>query len=94
VFTLWYLLAILAAVVIAITGIDPVRLTIYTTALGAFALLFTFAPLLVIANDARYMGDQRNGRLANVAGVFFLVVLTIITIITIPLFIVSGGGGG
>src|SRR5438270_12647391 len=32
-FTLWYLLAILVATVIAITGIDPVRLTIYTTAL-------------------------------------------------------------
>jgi len=71
-----------------------VRLTIYTTALGAFALPFTFAPLLIIANDTRYMGDQRNGRLANIAGVFFLIVLTIITVITIPLFIMSGGGGG
>ncbi len=40
------------------------------------------------------MGEQRNGRLANVAGVFFLVVLTIVTLITIPLFILSGGGGG
>jgi len=93
-FTLWYLLAILAAVIIAITGIDPVRLTIYTTALGAFALPFTFAPLLIMANDTRYMGDQRNGRLANIAGVFFLGMLTIITVITVPLFIMSGGGGG
>lgn len=93
-FTLWYLLAILAATVIAITGIDPVRLTIYTTALGAFSLPFTFAPLLIIANDTRYMGDQRNGRLANVAGAFFLIVLTIITILTLPLLVLSGGGGG
>lgn len=92
-FTLWYLLAILTATVIAITGIDPVRLTIYTTALSAFSLPFTFAPLLIIANDKRYMGDQCNGRLANVACVFFLVVLTVITILTLPLLILSGGTG-
>jgi len=76
VFTLWYLVAILATVAIGVSGIDPIKLTIYTTALAAFSLPFTFAPLLVIANDARYMGEQRNGRLANVAGVFFLIVLT------------------
>ena len=93
-FTLWYLLAILVATVIAITGVDPVRLTIYTTALGAFALPFTFAPLLIIANDEQYMGDQCNGRLANIAGIFFLVVLTLITILTLPLLVLSGGGGG
>jgi Mn2+/Fe2+ NRAMP family transporter len=63
-------------------------------ALGAFALPFTFAPLLIIANDTRYMGDQRNGRLANVAGIFFLIVLTVVTILTLPLLILSGGGGG
>lgn len=94
VFTLWYAVAILLAMVIAFTGIDPIKLTIYTTALAAFSLPFTFAPLLIVANDERYMGEQRNGLLANIAGVFFLVVLTIVTIITIPLFFMSGFGGG
>jgi manganese transport protein len=94
VFALWYLMAILIAVAIAVTGIDPIKLTIYTTALAAFSLPFTFAPLLIVANDEKYMGEQRNGILANVAGVFFLVVLTSVTLITIPLFILSGGGGG
>ncbi len=92
-FTLWYLLAIVLAVIIGITGIDPIRLTIYTTALAAFSLPFTFAPLLIIANDERYMGEQRNTPLANVAGFFFLAVLAIVTVVTIPLFIMSGGGG-
>jgi Mn2+/Fe2+ NRAMP family transporter len=93
IFTAWYLVAILAAVVIGLTGIDPIQLTIYTTALAAFSLPFTFAPLLIIANDERYMGEQRNGRLANAASLFFLVVLSIVTVGTIPLFILSGGGG-
>lgn len=90
-FTAWYLLAVAAAAVIAFTGIDPVKLTVYTTALAAFSLPFTFLPLYVIANDTEYMGEQRNGVLANVAGGFFLVVLSVVTLATIPLFILSGG---
>ncbi|HEX8919150.1 MAG TPA: Nramp family divalent metal transporter [Chloroflexota bacterium] len=93
-FVFTYLTGIAAAVLIAFTGIDPVKLTIYTTALAAFSLPFTFIPLLIVANDEEYMGDDRNGPLVNAASIFFLVVLSIITIATIPLFILSGGGGG
>jgi manganese transport protein len=93
-FTFSYLVALIGAVIVAFTGIDPVKLTIYTTALAAFSLPFTFIPLFIIANDRDYMGDQRNGLLINIASVFFLAVLTIVTIATIPLFIMSGGGGG
>jgi manganese transport protein len=88
IFTLSYLLAILVAALVAITGIDPISLTLYTTTLAAFSLPFTFAPLMIIANDERYMGEQRNTGLANVAGLFFLVV----TVATIPLL--SGGSAG
>jgi Mn2+/Fe2+ NRAMP family transporter len=94
VFTLSYLVAILVAMVVAFTGVDPVKLTVYTTALAAFSLPLTFGPLLLIANDERYMGEQRNGRWANLAGGFFLILLSIVTLATIPLFILSGGGGG
>ncbi len=92
-FTFLYIAAIGAAVLIAFTGIDPIKLTIYTTALAAFSLPFTFVPLLVIANDEQYMGDQRNSRLANITSGFFVLVLCVVTIATIPLFILSGGGG-
>jgi Mn2+/Fe2+ NRAMP family transporter len=81
-------------VIITFTGIDPVQLTVYTTALAAFSLPFTFIPLFIIANDDEYMGEMRNGRLTNIASIFFLVVLVLVTIGTIPLFILSGGGGG
>lgn len=91
-FALTYLVAIGAAVLIALTGIDPVKLTIYTTALAAFSLPFTFIPLLIVANDASYMGDQRNDLFINVASVFFLVILIVVTLATLPLFVLSGGG--
>jgi hypothetical protein len=40
------------------------------------------------------MGEQRNGRLANAAALFFLAVLGLVTVATIPLFVLSGGDGG
>jgi hypothetical protein len=40
------------------------------------------------------MGEMRNGRLTNIASVFFLIVLILVTLATIPLFVLSGGGGG
>lgn len=91
-FVFCYLVAVLVAVIIALTGIDPIQLTIYTTALAAFSLPFTFIPLLIIANDRTYMGDDHNGPLANIASVFFLAILCIVTVATIPLFILAGGG--
>lgn len=93
-FVFTYLIAVGVALVIGLTGIDPIQLTIYTTALAAFSLPFTFIPLFIIANDETYMGDDRNGPLVNVASIFFLVVLSIVTLATLPLFVLSGGGGG
>jgi manganese transport protein len=90
-FVFSYLVAILVALVIALTGFDPIKLTIYTTALAAFSLPFTFIPLFIIANDRGYMGDFRNGPLTNVASIFFLIVLCAVTVATVPLFIFSGG---
>lgn len=94
IFSFTTFLAVIAAVIIAFSGIDPIQLTIYTTALAAFSLPFTFIPLFIVANDEEYMGAMKNGRLTNIASVFFLVVLVLVTVATIPLFILSGGGGG
>lgn len=91
-FALTSLVALGLAVLIGVSGIDPIKLTIYTTALAAFSLPFTFIPLFIIANDEVYMGDERNGLLANVSSIFFLVILSLVTVLTIPLFLLSGGG--
>ncbi len=93
-FSASFLIAILGALVVAFTGINPVKLTIYTTALAGFSLPFTFIPLLLVANDKRYMGEQANGTLSNMAAIFFLVILCTVTLATLPLFILSGFGGG
>ena len=49
------LLTLIAAVAVALTTINPVTVTIYAVCLGAAVLPLTFLPILVIANDRRYL---------------------------------------
>jgi len=88
------LLCILAATLIGVTGVDPVKLTEYVVVFSAAALPLTYFPVLVVANDPEYMGDKRNGILANTLGFAFLVLVTVISVATIPLMIITKGGGG
>jgi manganese transport protein len=87
-----YLVMFAVAVVIALTGVDPIALTTVTMALAAFALPFTLIPLLMVANDPRYVGEQTNTRAINVLAGTILGLLILVTVGTIPLLIISGGG--
>jgi manganese transport protein len=91
-FTLIYLAMLLVAIVIAFTGVDPIQLTVVTMAAAAVALPFTFLPLLIVANDADYVGDQVNRPALNAAAIVILVLLTLVAVAAVPLFLLSGGG--
>jgi manganese transport protein len=87
------LLSLLAGLVIALSGVDPVKVTEYSIVLSAAALPLTYFPILVIANDPTYMGDDHtNGRLLNGIATVYLVVLTAVAIATIPLMIITKAG--
>jgi manganese transport protein len=92
-FHLGYLVMFLLAVALAYTHVDPVRLTILTMAAAAVALPFTFLPLLIVANDADYMGEQRNTRGVNAVAIVILALLCCVTLAAVPLFVMTGGGG-
>jgi manganese transport protein len=92
-FTATYTLAIIAAVIILYTGLDPIKITVVSMIFAVMALPFTFLPMLLVANDRTYMGDHRNGAFGNIVGVFFLAVLTIGAVAALPLVVITGGGG-
>jgi Mn2+/Fe2+ NRAMP family transporter len=92
-FTAAYTLAIVAAVIILYTGLDPIKITVISMIFAVMALPFTFLPMLLVANDETYMGDHRNGLFGNTVGVFFLAVLVVGAIAALPLVIITGGGG-
>ncbi len=90
-FHLGYIVMLAMAVAIELTGVDPVQLTVVTMALAGATLPFTFAPLLIVANDSEYVGEQRNTPAVNVVALLVLALLTVVTVVTIPLLILSGG---
>lgn len=91
-FTLTYAAAIAVALLIGLTGINPIKLTVLVMAFAAASLPFTFLPLLLVANDAEYMGEQKNTPAVNAAAIVILGLLLLVTIGTVPLLILTGGG--
>nr|MBA3653528.1 divalent metal cation transporter [Actinomycetota bacterium] len=76
-FHLVVLLSIAAGMLFAISGVDPVKVTEYSIVLSAAALPLTYFPILVIANDRDYMGDEVNGRFANALAFTYLVIIVV-----------------
>jgi Mn2+/Fe2+ NRAMP family transporter len=92
-FHLVVLVSILIAVAALLTTIDPIQLTEYMLIFSAMALPLTYLPILVVANDRRYLGDRVNGRLANALGLVFLVIIVVAAVAAIPLLLFTGMGG-
>ena len=87
------LMAIIGAALFGVTGVDPVKVTEYSIVLSAAALPLTYFPILVIANDPRYVGaDHTNGRFLNALASVYLVILVLVAVATIPLMIITKGG--
>ena len=93
-FTLTWVVIFALALLVVMTGYDPVKLTEYSVIFSVVALPLTYLPILLVANDRTYMGSNVNGRLANVLGVLYFIVIIAIAVAAIPLLIVTNGGQG
>jgi manganese transport protein len=93
-FTLSWILLLLLAMALTLTGIDPVKLTEYAVIFSVVALPLTYLPILLVANDRAYMGRHVNGRLANTFGIIYLLVILVVAVTAIPLMILTNQGQG
>jgi len=91
-FTLTWIVLLVLAMGIVMTGVDAVVLTEYAVIFSVVALPLTYLPILLVANDEAYMGRYRNGRLANVLGVGYLVIIMAVAVSAIPLMILTNVG--
>jgi len=91
-FSVLVIVTLLGATAVALTAIDPIKLTIYAVYLGAATLPFTYIPILIVANDERYMGEHVNGRLANTVGTIYVFVVSAAAILALPLLIITKAG--
>jgi manganese transport protein len=91
-FTLTWLVLLVLAFGIVVTGVDPVMLTEYAVIFSAVALPLTYIPILLVANDREYMGAHTNGRLANILGFAYLIVILVIALAAVPLMLITNVG--
>jgi Mn2+/Fe2+ NRAMP family transporter len=88
-FSLVYTVAILLAGLLIVTGIDPLKLTIFSMALTALSLPVTVVPLLILMNDRDYLGDSVNHWVANTAVLLVSVLACVVALVAIPLQILG-----
>jgi Mn2+/Fe2+ NRAMP family transporter len=89
-FSLVYTIAIALAGLLIFTGIDPLKLTIFSMALTALSLPVTVVPLLILMNDPKYLDDNVNHWIANAAVLFVSVLACIVALVAIPLQFMGG----
>ncbi len=93
-FTLSWLMIFGLALLVVMTGYDPVRLTEYSVIFSVVALPLTYLPILLVANDHAYMGAEVNGKLANFLGVLYFILILVVAVAAIPLMFLTKGGQG
>jgi Mn2+/Fe2+ NRAMP family transporter len=91
-FTLLWPVLLVGALAVTLTGVDPVMVTEYSVIFSALALPMTYLPILLVANDRRYMHEKVNGRLANVLGRAYFALICLIAIAAVPLMVISHQG--
>ncbi|MBA3735380.1 MAG: Nramp family divalent metal transporter [Actinobacteria bacterium] len=91
-FALTWLVLLVLAMGIVMTGVDAVVLTEYAVIFSVAALPLTYIPILLVANDKAYMGRYGNGRLGNILGIVYLIVIMVIALTAIPLMVLTNAG--
>jgi Mn2+/Fe2+ NRAMP family transporter len=91
-FHVYIVVATFLAVGVLMTGVDPILVTEASVVGSAVALPLTYFPILVVANDADYMGEHANGWLANALGTVYLVLVVVAAVAALPLLVMTGMG--
>ncbi|MDB5453617.1 MAG: hypothetical protein JWO33_2195 [Caulobacteraceae bacterium] len=91
-FTVAWIAAFLIALAIVATGVEPLQLVEWSVLFSIVVLPLTYLPLLLLANDRKYMGTHANGWIANGFGVGFYLLLVCAAVAAIPLYLITSGG--
>ena len=84
-----YTLFIALAALIVLSGLNPMKLTLFSMAITAVILPLTAVPFLVLMNDPKYMREHVNSRFSNYVVIFIVVLSAVMALVAIPLEIVA-----
>jgi len=91
-FTLSWMAIFVVALVIVLTGVEPVELAEYAVVASILVLPLTYLPLLLLAGDRAYMRVHANGLLSKTLGWGFYVLIVVAALAALPLFLLTSGG--
>jgi Mn2+/Fe2+ NRAMP family transporter len=92
VFTTAWIGMFAVALVIAATGLRPLKLVNISIVFGMAIMPLTYYPILRVAADKNIMGKHVNNRVDTIVGTAFFVLITIAAIAAIPLMVVTHSG--
>lgn len=90
-FSLVYTIIIFLGMCLVLTGIDPLKLTIFSMALTAATLPVSIVPFIILMNDEHYVGEYGNGWFGNTVVLLIIGLAFVLAVVTIPLQILGGG---
>jgi manganese transport protein len=93
-FTASWLLFLFLAMLIVLSGINPVEITEYAVVFAVVALPLTYLPILLVGGDPSFMGEHVNGRTSKLLGWIYFAVIVVLAIVAVPLLLMTNGGGG
>jgi manganese transport protein len=93
-FTLAWLLVFTAALLMVLSGIDPLKLVEWAVVFSVIVLPLTYLPVILQASDRKYMKEHANGPFNNILGWTFYIVVAIAAVGALPLYFITSGGKG
>ncbi len=90
-FSMTYTLILLFGGLLLLTGIDPLKLTMFAMAITALVLPLVTMPFVVLLNDKAHMHKHTNGPIGNTVVILTILLASIVAIVTIPLEIMGAG---
>jgi Mn2+/Fe2+ NRAMP family transporter len=89
-FSAAFTVLIVLAAAIALTGYDPLRLTLISVALIVVVMPFVVLPFLVLMNDERLVKQHTSGPAGNIVLAALTILGAILALIVIPLEVLGG----
>jgi Mn2+/Fe2+ NRAMP family transporter len=89
-FTAAFTVSLVAAIVVALVGIDPLRLTMISVALTVVIMPVVVLPFLVLMNDPNYVKEHTSGPVGNGFLALLTILAALLAIVVIPLELAGG----
>jgi manganese transport protein len=91
-FTITWIVILIVATLIIMTGFDPITVTEYAVIFSVVVMPLTYLPILLVAEDENIMGRYKNKPWNTALGWVGLAIITLVSLAAIPLMIITQRG--